>query len=108
MDFLALGLLLFICALIVGALSGDWVQWVREEWRLIRSYRWTHDEVEQPFTSSHPDVQRTILRLADAKKRMHRERIPTLLGGRPGWRKIVRGDAPQRPATVTQLRRNPR
>ena len=101
-DILAALGIIGLCALVIGFLSGDWIAWVKSEWRLIRSYHWTVDEPEQPLTLTDPRCQRVIFQLADARKRMRRERIPYLLtDGKPEWRTGRK----VRAANVTPIRR---
>lgn len=105
MDIVAALSLIALCALVVGFASGNFVAWMRAEWRQMRSYHWIQDE-RPVATMADPRCQKVSYRLAEARMHMKRERIPTLLEGRAGWRKVVVSKGPQRSNNVTQLRRN--
>lgn len=91
MDLLALIVLLALCAVVVAILSGNPTAWIREEWDRIRADTWA-ESAEAPKSDANtmddPRVQRTFLKLREARAGMKRRGTKLLIEGRPGWQRI--------------------
>lgn len=81
MDFAALVALWIIVAAVLSVFAGGFLLWLQAEWKAMRAKTWA----PQSHTTDDPAVQRTLMRLGQARAGMRKNGTKTLYEGREAY-----------------------